>query len=422
MKHLILATCMLLAAACAGAPEVAPTAPELAIVGARVHPAPGVAPIAEATIILRNGVIADVGPASSVRAAPSARIIDGRGLTVVAGLWNSHVHIFSPTMTQASGDPAAISAEMEAMLTRWGFTTVFDISSLPGQAIALRQRIRSGEITGPNLLTVDAPIFPINGTPIYARDLLAGQPSFEVGTTDLATQRVRQQLAAGADGVKLFTGAIVGPPQGVLPMQLDVAKAAVAEAHRSGKPVFAHPSDLTGLRIAMDSGADILAHATPDDGLEWTPQLVQELKSRNLALIPTLTLWKVELKRAGRSDAAATAFAALAQRQLKAYSDAGGEILFGRSRVGLRGCRRRRGWRGWRGWRGLVDSRDRRVRRCRIGFHGGNRCGFIHARWFRRRRRRGGAWRGRTGAGQRGKDDNGGDAWKIHPGFLGATS
>lgn len=329
MKHLILATCMLLAAACAGASEVAPAAPELAIVGARVHPAPGVAPIAEATIILRNGVIAEVGPASSVRAAPSARIIDGRGLTVVAGLWNSHVHIFSPTMTQASGDPAAISAEMEAMLTRWGFTTVFDISSLPGQAIALRQRIRSGEITGPNLLTVDAPIFPINGTPIYARDLLAGQPSFEVGTTDLATQRVRQQLAAGADGVKLFTGAIVGPPQGVLPMQIDVAKAAVAEAHRSGKPVFAHPSDLTGLRIAMDSGADILAHATPDDGLEWTPQLVQELKSHNLALIPTLTLWKVELKRAGRSDAAATAFAALAQRQLKAYSDAGGEILFG---------------------------------------------------------------------------------------------
>jgi imidazolonepropionase-like amidohydrolase len=327
VKHLIAAAFLLLAA-CASASEDT-SAPDLAIVGARVHTMPGAAPIPDATIIVRNGVIAEVGPASSVRAAPSARVIDGRDLTVVAGLWNSHVHIFSPTMTQASGDPAAISAEIEAMLTRWGFTTVFDISSLPGQAIALRQRIRSGEITGPNLLTVDAPIFPINGTPIYARDLLAGQPSFEVGTTDLATQRVRQQLAIGADGVKLFTGAIVGPPQGVLPMQLDVAKAAVAEAHRSGKPVFAHPSDLAGLRIAIDSGADILAHATPDDGLEWTPQLVQDLKAHNLALIPTLTLWNVELKRAGQSDAAATAFAALAQRQLKAYADAGGDILFG---------------------------------------------------------------------------------------------
>lgn len=329
MKHFIAAAFLLLAA-CAGAPEDNSSAtPDLAVVGARVHPAPGVAPIPNATIIVRNGVIAEVGPAASVRAAPSARIIDGSGLTVVAGLWNSHVHIFSPTLTQDPDNAAAISGELEAMLTRWGFTTVFDISSLPGQAIALRQRINSGEITGPNLLTVDAPFFPINGTPIYARDLLAGQPSFEVGTPDLAAQRVRQQLAAGADGVKLFTGAIVGPPQGVLPMQLDVAKAAAAEAHRSGKPVFAHPSDLAGLRVAIDSDADILAHATPDDGLEWTPQLVQDLKAHNLALIPTLTLWKVELKRAGQSDAAAAAFAALAQRQLKTYADAGGDIIFG---------------------------------------------------------------------------------------------
>jgi imidazolonepropionase-like amidohydrolase len=329
VKHLIAATFLLLAA-CAGAPEDAPATPELAIVGARVHPAPGIAPIADATIIVRDGVIAEVGPASTVRATPSARVIDGRGLTVVAGLWNSHVHFFSPSLSQPpETNAAALAGEVEAMLTRWGFTTVFDISSLPGEVIALRKRINAGEIPGPNILTVDAPIFPINGTPIYARDLLAGQPSFEVGTPEQATQRVRQQLATGADGVKLFTGAIVGAPQGVLPMQLDVAKAAAAEAHRSGKPVFAHPSDFAGLKIAMDSGADILAHATPDDGLEWTPQLVQDLKSHKLALIPTLTLWKVELKRAGQSDAAATAFAALAQRQLKAYSDAGGEILFG---------------------------------------------------------------------------------------------
>lgn len=330
MKRLILLACMLLAAACsATVRDEAPAAQELAIVGARVYPAPGVAPLADATVIVRNGVIAEVGPAASVKAGPAAQVIDGKGRVVLAGFWNSHVHIFSPTLMQDPANAAAIAAEIEAMLTRWGFTTVFDISSLPGQAIGLRRRIDAGEIHGPNLLTVDAPFFPIDGTPIYARALLAGQPSFEVGSPEIAADRVRRQIAAGADGVKLFTGAIVGPPVGVLPMQIDVAKAAVAEAHRAGKPVFAHPTNLAGLDIAMESGVDILAHTTPDNGFEWTPELAAKLKSRNLALVPTLTLWGVELRRDNASEQAIHAFTAVAQRQLGLYAEAGGDILFG---------------------------------------------------------------------------------------------
>ncbi len=335
MKRILAATCLLIAAACASsAPEQTPAASErageLAIVGARVYPAPGAAPIADATIVVRDGKIAAVGPASAVHASASAQVIDGHGLVVVAGLWNSHIHLFSPTLSRPPEQNAqALSGELEAMLTRWGFTTVFDIASLPGQALALRRRIAAGEVRGPNILTVDAPIFPVNGTPIYARELLAGQPSFEVGAPDVATRRVREQIGSGADGVKLFTGAIVGGAIGVLPMQLDVAKAAVAEAHRAGKPVFAHPSDLPGLAIAMDSGVDILAHTTPDKGLEWSPELVGQLKAHRLALIPTLTLWEVELKKEDAPPDVIRNFVAVAQRQLKMYADAGGEILFG---------------------------------------------------------------------------------------------
>lgn len=330
MKHLVLALCALLATACASAPEDAPARSELAITGARVYTAPGAAPLTNATVLIRDGVIADVGPADKIHASATARIIDGTNLTIVAGLWNSHIHLFSPTLSQPPATNAkALSAELEAMLTRWGFTSVFDIASLPGQAIALRKRIEAGEIPGPNILTVDAPIFPLNGTPIYARELLRGQPSFEVGDAALATKRVHDEIAAGANGVKLFTGAIVGKPIGVLPMQLDVAKAAVAEAHRLGKPVFAHPSDLAGLTIAMDSGVDILAHTTPDNGFEWTPEIVSKLRAHKLALIPTLTLWGVELANDRAQDEEVKAFTAIAQRQLKMYADAGGEILFG---------------------------------------------------------------------------------------------
>lgn len=318
-----------LLAACV-APEAPQAARELAIVGARVYPAPGAAALVDATVIVRDGKIAAVGPAVSVRAGASAQVIDGRGLVVVAGLWNSHVHLMSPTLSQPpETNAAALSAELEAMLTRWGFTTVFDISSLPGQAIALRRRIEAGEVKGPNILTVDAPFFPKNGTPIYVREALAGQPSFEVATPEVGAARARAQIASGADGVKLFAGAIVGPPQGVLPMPLDVAKAVVAEAHRAGKPVFAHPTDMAGLRIAMESGVDILAHTTPDSGLEWPLELAEELKAHKLALIPTLTLWEVELRKDKAPEDVVRKFVAVGQQQLRTYAEAGGQILFG---------------------------------------------------------------------------------------------
>lgn len=99
MKRFVLAAFALIAAACA-TPTPEEAVSELAIVGARVYPAPGVSPLANATVIVRDGVIAEVGPASAVRAGASAQVIDGRGLTVVAGLWNSHVHLFSPTLSR----------------------------------------------------------------------------------------------------------------------------------------------------------------------------------------------------------------------------------------------------------------------------------------------------------------------------------
>jgi imidazolonepropionase-like amidohydrolase len=305
-------------------------ADELAIVGAKVYPAPGVAPIADATLVMRDGKIRAVGPSAKVHAGKDAQVIDGHGLVVTAGLWNSHVHLMVPIFTQpAAKDAKAVSGALEGMFTHWGFTTIFDIASQPGDAMDLRRRIAAGEVTGPNILTVDGPFFPNGGVPIYVRELLKDKPSFEVGTPEKAAERARKQLKAGADGVKIFAGAAVGGKVGVLPMPLDAAKAVVAEAHKVGKPAFAHPGNQAGLDVAIESGVDVLAHTTPDDGKSWTPELVARIKAHRMALIPTMTLWEVELKKDKAPDDVITKFVAVAEQQLKAYSDAGGQILFG---------------------------------------------------------------------------------------------
>ena len=306
-------------------------AQDLAIVGARVYPAPDVAPIDDATVVVREGRITAVGARDSVIVPPGLRIVDGRGMRVTAGFWNSHIHLIKPPFRAPGEQPVAMLDEaLRERFTRWGFTTLFDIASLPGDARALRARIDRGEVVGPQVLTVDMPFFPERGTPIYVRELWqqTKAPSAEVATAEQARSRAAAQIEAGADGVKLFTGAIIGGPGGVLPMSTEIARATVAEAHAHGKPAFAHPTDRAGLDVAVDSGVDVLAHAAPDAGA-WSPDFVARLKAEDVAFVPTLTLFDSELRREGVPEPVLEKFVGAAKQQLGAMAQGGGQVLFG---------------------------------------------------------------------------------------------
>lgn len=279
-------------------------AQDLAIVGARAYPAPDAAPIEDATVLVRDGKIAAVGARASVVVPAGVRVVEGRGKSVTAGFWNSHVHLIEPPFRQPD--------------------------ALPGDARALRARIERGEVAGPRLLTVDMPFFPERGTPVYVRELWrqTRAPSAEVATAGQARERATRQIAAGADGVKLFTGAILGGPGGVLPMPVEIARAAADAAHAHGKPVFAHPTDQAGLDVALASGVDVLAHAAPDAGA-WSPEFVARLKAEAIAFVPTLALFDSELRREQAPEAVRAKFVGSAQQQLGAMAAGGGRVLFG---------------------------------------------------------------------------------------------
>ena len=307
-------------------------ATDLAIVGATVISSPDAELLRNAAVIVRDGRIQHIGTRDDKRESAAKTRIDAAGLFVVAGFWtSSHVHLIVPGLMRAKSDPpAAIEAELQRMFTRWGFTTVFEIAGVPGNALALRERIARGELRGPLVLTVDLPFYPQDGTPIYVRPIAEkhGWPSGEVATAEQARQRARAQLAAGADGVKLFTGAIVGGAIRVLPMNPSIAKAVADEAHARGKPTFAHTTDERGLEVAIAAGVDVLAHATPDTG-PWSAQLVNRLIANRMALVPTLKLFESELAKEGAPEAVRTRFARDSAQQVKALADAGGTILFG---------------------------------------------------------------------------------------------
>lgn len=303
-------------------------ASDLALVGAKIYRSPTEAPIEGGTILVHDGRIRAVGPSTKIKVPQGASVVDCKGLVVTAGFWNSHVHILTPGLLHAEKlSPEQITSQLEEMLTRWGFTTVFDIASVLENTKIIRRRIQSGEVRGPRILTVGEPFWAKGGTPIYVKGFLEANhiniPEVESNTQ--AAERVRQQIRDGADGIKIFAGSI--ERDSILIMPLDLAKAIVAEAHRSGKPVFAHPSNQEGIEVALQSGVDILAHATPSGG-PWSSALVQRLKAAHIALIPTLTLWDVESKSEPREEFE-KGMNTVVLPQLRAYSEAGGQILFG---------------------------------------------------------------------------------------------
>ncbi len=305
---------------------------DLALVHAKIYTSPTGAPVEDGTILVHNGRIRAVGPSTKIklpRFAKAVTVLNCQNRVVTSGFWNSHIHILTPGLLQAENKSSAeISAQLDQMLTRWGFTTVFDIASVLNNTNNIRRRIAAGEVRGPRILTVGEPFYPKGGTPIYVKAFLEDNhiPSAEVQSIPQALERVRRQIKNDADGIKIFTGSITA--DGVLPMPEDMAKAIVSAAHRAGKPVFAHPSNAEGIEVALQSGVDILAHTAPMSG-DWTPDFVKRLKDAHMALIPTLTLFDVEAKKAKVSAEENEMWIKQAVQELKAYSDGGGQILFG---------------------------------------------------------------------------------------------
>lgn len=305
-------------------------ASDLVLVGGKIYPSPTAPPIEDGTVVVRDGRIHYVGPSATIKIKGEATLLNCQGLVITAGFWNNHVHILTQGLLHAENLPAdLLSSQLEQMLIRWGFTTVFDIASVLDNTNTIRRRIESGEVRGPRILTVGEPFYPKGGTPVYVKGFIEANhiPSAEVESTAQAVERVRRQIRDGADGIKIFSGSIVGGGQ-ILPMPMDMAKAIVAEAHRLGKPVFAHPSNMEGLEVAIQSGVDVLAHTAPSGG-PWTPPLIQRMMAMHMALVPTLTLFDVEARKMNASAEETEMWINKAVQQLRAYSEAGGQILFG---------------------------------------------------------------------------------------------
>jgi imidazolonepropionase-like amidohydrolase len=291
-------------------------AQDLVIEDAKVYVSPEAPPLTGATVVVRSGKIAQV--TNHPVDAKGATVLPCRGCVVFAGFWNTHVHFMEPKWEDAAHAPAArLTEQMEAMVTHSGFTSVVDTGSDTQNTAALRRRVESGEVPGPRIYTAGWPLFPAHALPFYLADLppqfraQLGQPEDEAQVDAL----IERNRAHGSDVVKLFTGSYAERGK-VVPMSLALARRAVEDAHRNGQIVFTHPSNAEGIRVAIESGVDVLAHA-PDTVKGVDDVLLRKAVERHMAMIPTLKLFSgtdniVEIRAI-----------------VKSFHAMGGELMFG---------------------------------------------------------------------------------------------
>ncbi len=176
---------------------------------------------------------------------------DLRGLTVLPGWIDAHVHItwsFGKDGKNAGAGETTPEAAYRAASNAWvtlmaGFTTVQSVGSPTD--VPLRDAIASGAVPGPRILTAVEP--------------LSGRGE-QTGTPDEIRAFVRKQKEAGADLIKIFASQSIRQGGGMTLSQ-DQLNAACDEAKKQGLRTLVHAYK-GAVRAATLAGCTEIEHGT----------------------------------------------------------------------------------------------------------------------------------------------------------------
>jgi imidazolonepropionase-like amidohydrolase len=283
------------------------------------------------------------GPAASIDTT-GAKVIELPGTTLMPGLVEGHSHILlhayneTPWNDQVAREGLALRAaravnHLRATLMA-GFTTVRDLGTEgAGYAdVELKQAVEQGIVPGPRVLASTRAIVATGayGPKGFAPEWRVPQGAEETSGLDIV-RVVRDQIAHGADWVKLYADYRWGPLPGAHPTFVEEEiKFAVDAAHSAGVPVAVHSSTPEGMRRAILAGVDTIEHG--DGG---TPEVFKLMAERHVVLCPTLAAGDA-IQRYGGWNGQAPEPAAIEHKRasFKAAMAAGVTILSG-SDVGV---------------------------------------------------------------------------------------
>lgn len=196
-----------------------------AIAGARMVDGTGAPPVNDSVVIVRDGRIAAVGPRARVAIPKGTAIVDGKGKTLLPGLWEMHIHY-----SGVEFGPALLAA---------GITTARDCGGEFDYLIAQRHAVEANGGIGPRLLL--AGLVDAGGLNAFG--------SVTAETPEEGRAVVNRYRRAGFDQIKLYTF-----------LKPDVVKAIAEEAHQRGMTVTGHVPQALNAFEGVEAGMDQINH------------------------------------------------------------------------------------------------------------------------------------------------------------------
>jgi imidazolonepropionase-like amidohydrolase len=231
------------------------------------------------------------------RIPAGAEVVDLTKYYGLPGLIDVHTHMTlytdetpgMPMLKQVANNSAAVEvfiARKGAMRTlEAGVTTVRDLGSDQYMDIAMRDLINRGEMMGPRMFVCGYGL-SVTSTPYKGSNTAPGAPppgGIADGVPEVL-RVVRQQVAAGADVIKMFASTGTDDDtSGFQTYGYDEIKAAVEAAHQFGKKIAIHSYGPDGARDAVRAGTDSLEHATDMDDAT-----IAEMAKRGTYYVPTI--------------------------------------------------------------------------------------------------------------------------------------
>lgn len=318
MKPIIAA---LIAATCLAGANAARAAPPKTtyIFAGQLLDRPGQSPRGQATIIVRDGKVAEVRDGFAEPEA-GASVIDLKDRFVLPGLIDLHVHLYSDgdplkqrldALTRDDADALILAAAKGRKDLMAGFTTVRDLGGDERGIRALRDAIERGDEEGPTIVNAGRMVSVTgghgdgrNGVNEEFADAIGAHQINVCDGPDDCRRAVRQQIGLGALVIKFAaTGGVLSNVAGGLGRQMtpEEMRAIVDTAHSFGRKVAVHSHATEGTAAAIEAGADTIEHASYLDD-----RTIALFKSHGTWLVPTevAPIAAVENARAGALPAA----------------------------------------------------------------------------------------------------------------------